>query len=116
LKQIGKVPRFFDVQNPIELSRSQLKILSGFKASAFQSQLGCTLVMDSIFKFMSTKTCLQRIMEIRDESQGNQHRFEQIVRLEFCDKPIIADWGNQRTYFVTDVVFNVNPVSMTFEH
>ena len=55
-------------------------------------------------------------MEIRDESQGNQHRFEQIVRLEFCDKPIIADWGNQMTYFVTDVVFNVNPVSMTFEH
>jgi len=37
LKQIGKVPRFFDVSHPIVLDRSQLKILSGFKASAFQS-------------------------------------------------------------------------------
>jgi len=72
--------------------------------------------MDSIFKFMSTKTCLQRIFEIRDDVQGNQHRWEQVVKLEFCEKSIIADWGNQRTYFVTDVVFNVNPVTMEFEH
>ena len=54
-------------------------------------------------------------MEIQDECQGDQHRYEQIVRLEFCRKPIIADWGNLRTYFVSDVVFNENPVSMTFE-
>ena len=71
--------------------------------------------MDSIFKFMSTKTCLTRIMEIQDECKGDQHRYEQIARLEFCGKSIIADWGNQRTYFVSDVVFNVNPMSMTFE-
>lgn len=37
LKQIGKVPRFFDTQNAIELTQSNLRILSGFKASAFQS-------------------------------------------------------------------------------
>lgn len=48
--------------------------------------------------------------------QGNQNRFEQVAKLEFCEKSIIADWGNQRTYFVTDVVFNVNPVTMEFEH
>jgi hypothetical protein len=56
------------------------------------------------------------MMEIKDECHGDQHRYEQIARLEFCAKPIIADWGNQRTYFVTDVVFNVNPTTMTFQH
>ncbi len=105
LKQIGKAPRFFDVKNPIDLSSHGLKIWSGFKASAFQSQMGCTLVMDSIFKFMSTKTCLDRILEIKDESPS-QSMWEQRVRLEFCGKSIIADWGNQRTYFVNDVIFD----------
>jgi hypothetical protein len=30
--------------------------------------------------------------------------------MEFCDKSIIADWGNQRQYIVTDVVFDTNPI------
>jgi len=34
LKQIGRAPRFFDVANPIVLPAQNLKIWSGFKASA----------------------------------------------------------------------------------
>lgn len=64
LKQIGRSPRFFDVQNPLILERQQLQIWSGFKASAFNSESGITLAIDSIFKFMSTTSCLQRIYEI----------------------------------------------------
>lgn len=36
--------------------------------------------------------------------------------MEFCDKSIIADWGNQRQYIVTDVVFDTNPMQQTFEN
>jgi len=28
---------------------------------------------------------------------------------------VIADWGNQRTYIVQDIIFDENPVSKTFE-
>ena len=35
LKQIGRRPQFFDVQNPIDLSRQNLMVMPGFKASAF---------------------------------------------------------------------------------
>jgi hypothetical protein len=42
-----------------------LKILSGFKASAYNSNMGCVLAIDNIFKFQSTKTCLDRLNEIR---------------------------------------------------
>ena len=35
LKQLGRSPRFFDVDNPVDLSRIGLKMWSGFKASAF---------------------------------------------------------------------------------
>ncbi len=67
LKQLGRTPRFFDVNNPINLDRVGLRMWSGFKASAFQSELGVTLAVDNIFKFMTTKTCLERIMEMRHD-------------------------------------------------
>ena len=68
LKQIGRSPRFFDVTNPINLPRQGLKIWSGFKASAFNSESGITLAIDSIFKFMSTTSCLQRMNELKDKN------------------------------------------------
>ena len=61
LKQLGRSPRFFDVNNPTNLPNIGLRMWSGFKASAFQSELGCTLAVDNIFKFMSTTTCLQKM-------------------------------------------------------
>ena len=71
LKQIGKTPRFFDVSNAMDLKEHQLRIMSGFKASINQTHLGPTLCMDSIFKFMSTTSCLARINQIRDHCRGN---------------------------------------------
>lgn len=51
LKQVGKTPRFFDTKNPLLLHDQGLKIFSGFKASAYNSSLGCVLAIDNIFKF-----------------------------------------------------------------
>ena len=42
-----------------------LQIWSGFKAAAVQSKLGSMLCMDSIFKFMSTKTCLTQLNDMK---------------------------------------------------
>ena len=67
LKQIGRSPRFFDVTNPINLPKQGLKIWSGFKASAFNSESGITLAIDSIFKFTSTTTCLERLYELKQQ-------------------------------------------------
>jgi hypothetical protein len=75
--------------------------------------MGCTLAVDNIFKFMSTKTCLQRIEEIREETHST-HQWQQAVRLEFCGRSIIADWGNKRTYRVDDVDFEKTPTVCEF--
>lgn len=61
--------------------------------------MGCVLAIDNIFKFMSTKSCLDRIYEISQKCHS-KHQAEQVCKLEFRDKPIIADWGNSRSYFV----------------
>lgn len=62
--------------------------------------------MDSIFKFMSTKTVLQRIFEIQAKFK---HNYEAETKKEFERKSVIADWGNKRTYIVERVIFNSNP-------
>ena len=63
---------------------------------------------------MSTTTCLERIYEISRDFKGDGKRLEQAVRAEFSQKSVIADWGNKRTYIVTDVDFTKNPVSHKF--
>ena len=40
---------------------------------------------------------------------------EQIIKLEFIDKSIIADWGNKRTYRVDDIDFDKSPLNHFFE-
>lgn len=70
------------------------------------------VAIDSIFKFMSTTTCLEKIHELSRNFDGN--RLEQAVRAEFSGKSVIADWGNKRTYIVTDVDFTKNPVEHKF--
>lgn len=64
LKQIGKAPRFFDTSKALSIPEAGLKMWSGFKASAFAYESGMTLVIDNITKFMSTRSCLERIYEI----------------------------------------------------
>ena len=52
--------------------------------------------MDSIFKFMSTTSCLERINEIRHYSNGNTEEWMAKCRNEFQYASIIADWGINR--------------------
>ena len=69
--------------------------------------------MDSIFKFMCTRSCLDRI----DELKKNNHdvkKWEAAVRAEYGLQVIIANWGNRRSYSVTDVDFSHSPTTMTF--
>ena len=91
LKQIGKTPRFFDVSNAMDLTQQNLRIMSGFKASVNQTHLGPTLVMDSIFKFMSTTSCLQRINEIRQYCNNNSDMWMNKARSEFQFASIIVN-------------------------
>jgi len=70
LRQIGKQPRFFDVSKAIDVEGSGLQACPGFRASAFNYTSGLTIVLDNINKFISNKTCLERIHEIQHDQQN----------------------------------------------
>ena len=51
----------------------KLQVLRGYKASVFMSESGITVAVDTLFRFMSTITCLDKINDLklhaRDDGQ-----------------------------------------------
>jgi hypothetical protein len=101
------------VKNPVVIDKAGLQIWTGFKAAAVQSKLGTMLCMDSIFKFMCTRSCLDTINDHKKNSK-NEAQFKEKVSSEFKGQVIIADWGNRRSYTVNDIDFAHTPANMTF--
>lgn len=112
LRQIGKQPRFFDIKNAQEVANAGLIMWPGFKASAYNYEVGLTLVIDNISKFMSTKSCLETIQEIKSCGLSE---YEELVVEEFKHKSVIANWGNKKAHIVHDVNFKLNPKNCTFK-
>jgi hypothetical protein len=113
LRQIGKQPRFFDVAKAIEVAGTGLQACPGFRASAYNYTSGLTIVIDSINKFISNKSCLERINEILDSTDGRDKTM-QILR-EFQNKTVIGAYGHKKTYYVEDIDFKKNPVNTRFQ-
>ena len=96
----------------IEVEGTGLQACPGFRASAFNYTSGLTIVLDSINKFISNKSCLERIHEIYSIQDGRNK--ESRILHEFQFKTVIAAYGFKKTHFVEDIDFTKNPVMMRF--
>ena len=96
-----------------EIEGSGLQACPGFRASAYNYTSGLTIVIDNINKFISNKTCLERINEIMEDPQVRD-KISKILH-EFQFKTVIGAYGHKKTYFVEDIDFKKNPVNMRFE-
>ena len=118
LKQIGRDPKFFDCDRPIindDLNAMRLQVLRGYKASVFMSELGITVAFDTLFRFMSTITCLEKIREL-ERRAPSKDKFKEMIDKEVVGSSIIADWGNKRTYIIDGIDFTTNPVKCKFPY
>lgn len=91
----------------------RLQVLKGFKASVFMSETGITVAVDTLFRFMSTITCLDKINELKKQAK-NDKQYRELVQTQVVGSSIIADWGNKRTYQITDIDFDANPSNKKF--
>ena len=91
----------------------KLQVLRGYKASVFMSESGITVAVDTLFRFMSTITCLDKINDLKRHARDDG-QFKKLVEEEVVGSSIIADWGNKRTYKIAGVDFKFNPVSKKF--
>lgn len=114
LRQIGKQPRFFDMSKAIEIEGVQgLQACPGFRASAYNYTSGMAIVIDNINKFISNKTCLERINEIMNTAEIRDKQSK--ILQEFQYKTVIGVYGHKKAYIVEDVDFKKNPVITRFE-
>lgn len=69
-------------------------------------------MIDNINKFISNKTCLERIHEIYDDPYIRDK--ESKILNEFQYKTVIGTYGHKKTYIVENVDFTKTPVTMRF--
>jgi PAZ domain len=112
LRQIGKQPRFFDISKAISVEGSGLQACPGFRASAFNYTSGFALVLDNINKFLSNKSCYERIEEIYNSDYIDDKKGK--ILEEFKYKSVIGNWGNKKAYIVYDVIFDKTPFTLFF--
>lgn len=70
------------------------------------------LVIDNINKFLSNKSCLDRILEIQNSEFIRDKKCK--ILEEFKYKSVIGTWGNKKAYIVQDVIFDKSPVTCFF--
>lgn len=67
LLQIGNRPRFYDSSSSQVIRELEMQMWSGFRAAAYKYASGCSLIIDTCSRFLSTKTVLDMINSIYDE-------------------------------------------------
>jgi hypothetical protein len=107
LKQIGRVPRFFDEAKAQRVDN--VEIWPGFFTSSWIFQNGTYLTIDNISKFLSVENCLEQIKD-RLKRYDEQH-----VSREFDGSVIMARYGPHRTYKVSCIKWDLNPSNYCFE-
>lgn len=112
LRQLGRVPRFFDGDLALTLEASRMQIWPGFRASAYNYQQGMCLVLDSCNKFMSTTSCLEKINQLKRECGKDA---KAAIENAFAGTSIIAGWGHKKAYLVKTVSFGDGPYTQTFK-
>jgi len=90
-----------------------LEVLHGFRASVQMTESGLTVAIDSLFRFLSTVSCLDKINELKRQAPS-EAKFKALVEEQVVGSSVVADWGNKRTYIVNGIDFTSNPVSKTF--
>lgn len=113
LRQIGKTPRFFDETRKKQTPLENMEIMPGFRASAFTYEAGLTLVLENVYKFLCTSSCLSRIYEIFHQNKKDPEL--QVIK-EFKGQSVIGKWGNNKAYIVDDILFKESPVNKYFEN
>ena len=76
--------------------------------------MGLTVAVDKIYKVISTQTCYDKILEMRQRIR-DPAKWMQAVNMEFANKSIMANWGARQTYIVAGVDFEKNLADLKFE-
>jgi aubergine len=111
LKQVTKLPKYYDVRLTQRVDQHQLEVWRGYTATFSHHLQDMLLNLDFSSKIIRDTTALMYMDEIRNNVRGGN--LEQIIAGEMEGRIVMAKYGNFNCYRVERVLMNENP-TMTF--
>lgn len=111
LKQVTRMPKFYDTRQTQRVDQHNLEVWRGYTATFSHHLQDMLLNLDFSSKIIRDTTALQYIEEIKSNSRGGN--LEQIVNSEMVGMIVMAKYGNFKCYRIERVALNEN-ATMTF--
>lgn len=111
LKQVTKMPKYYDVRQTQRVEQHHLEVWRGYTASFSHHLKEMLLNIDFSSKIIRDTTALQAMEEIRNRCRGEN--LEACLANELVGQIVMAKYGNFKCYKIEGILINENP-SMQF--
>lgn len=111
LKQITRIPKYFDTRQTQRVEHHHLEVWRGYTATFSHNLKEMLLNIDFTSKIIRDTTALQAMEEIRNRCRGQS--LDASLDNELIGRTIMAKYGNFKCYKIEAILLNENP-SMQF--
>lgn len=109
LKQVTRMPKYYDTRQTQRIDQLQLEVWRGYTATFSHHLQDMLLNLDFSSKIIRDTTALMQIEEINKNLRGGN--LEQIVNQEMVGMIVMAKYGNFKCYRIDRVVMNESPTT-----
>ena len=107
LKQVTKMPKYYDVRQTQRVDQHQLEVWKGYTATFSHHLREMLLNVDFSSKIIRDTTALQAMEEIRNNPRGGN--LEAALESELVGTIVMAKYGNFKCYRIEGIVIAENP-------
>ena len=111
LKQVTRLPKYYDSRQTQQVEQHQLEVWRGYTATFSHHLQDMLLNLDFSSKIIRYKTALQHLDEIKNDIRGGN--LEQAINQEMVGMIVMAKYGNFKCYRIEKILLSENP-TMTF--
>ena len=108
LKQVTRMPKFYDTRRTQRIDQHNLEVWRGFTATFSHHLRDMLLNLDFSSKIIRDTTALEHIEIIRGQMPQGQN-MEQYINSQISGMIVMAKYGNYKCYRIDRVLLNENP-------
>jgi aubergine-like protein len=109
--ELGRSQKYFDIRSIKKVSNYDIEVWTGYKTTVNLCENNAIyLQIDYASRCLNTTTVLSYLTNLQSRGFSNAD-----IKEEIKDKTVIARYGNYRLYKISDIEFNNNPKTKTFQ-
>jgi aubergine-like protein len=110
LKQVTKMPKYYDTRQTQRVDQHGLEVWRGYTATFSHHLRDMLLNLDFSSKIIRDTTAFQHIEDIRSQMPQGQN-LEQYINNQINGMIVMAKYGNYKCYRIDRIILNENPGS-----